>query len=66
MIRFLANVGDVASLIIHPATTTHAALDADAQVAAGVRPEQLRLSVGLEGADAICADLDAALAEADA
>ena len=66
MIRFLANVGDVASLIIHPATTTHAALDVDAQAAAGVRPEQLRLSVGLEGADAICADLDAALAEVDA
>ena len=55
----LANVGDVRSLVIHPATTTHSQLTESEQAAAGVRPELVRLSVGLESIDDILADLDA-------
>ena len=55
----LANVGDVRSLVIHPATTTHSQLSAQEQAAAGVTPELVRLSVGLETIDDILADLDA-------
>ena len=55
----LANVGDVRSLVIHPATTTHSQLTETEQVAAGVRPELVRLSVGLESINDILADLDA-------
>ncbi|WP_096390286.1 O-acetylhomoserine aminocarboxypropyltransferase/cysteine synthase family protein [Halopenitus persicus] len=59
---FLANVGDAKSLIIHPASTTHAQMDREAQRAAGVFPEMLRLSVGLEDPADLLADLDAGLA----
>ena len=55
----VANIGDVRSLVIHPASTTHSQLDADAQVAAGVSPGLVRLSVGLEHVDDILADLEA-------
>jgi O-acetylhomoserine (thiol)-lyase len=55
----LANIGDVRSLAIHPATTTHSQLTEDQQRDAGVRPELVRLSVGLESIDDILADLDA-------
>jgi len=55
----LANVGDVRSLVIHPATTTHSQLTESEQAATGVRPELVRLSVGLESIDDILADLDA-------
>ncbi|MCK9895856.1 bifunctional o-acetylhomoserine/o-acetylserine sulfhydrylase [Frankia sp. AgB32] len=55
----LANVGDVRSLIIHPATTTHSQLTEAEQAAAGVTPDLIRLSVGIEGIDDILADLDA-------
>jgi O-acetylhomoserine (thiol)-lyase len=55
----LANIGDVRSLVIHPATTTHSQLTESEQAAAGVRPELVRLSVGLESIDDILADLDA-------
>jgi O-acetylhomoserine (thiol)-lyase len=59
----LANIGDTRSLIIHPASTTHRQL-ADAQkVAAGAGPDVVRLSVGIEDAEDIIADLDQALAE---
>jgi O-acetylhomoserine (thiol)-lyase len=58
----LANVGDAKSLIIHPASTTHRQLDEDEQRAAGVLPEMIRLSVGLESLDDILWDLDQALA----
>jgi O-acetylhomoserine (thiol)-lyase len=58
----LANVGDAKSLVIHPASTTHQQLSADEQLAAGVRPEMVRLSVGLEDADDLLWDLDQALA----
>ncbi|WP_019071740.1 O-acetylhomoserine aminocarboxypropyltransferase/cysteine synthase family protein [Streptomyces hokutonensis] len=57
----LANIGDVRSLVIHPASTTHAQLDAGRQAAAGVAPGLVRLSVGLEGADDLLADLETGL-----
>ena len=57
----LANVGDAKTLIIHPASTTHRQLDEDEQRAAGVLPEMIRLSVGLEALDDILWDLDQAL-----
>jgi O-acetylhomoserine (thiol)-lyase len=57
----LANVGDAKTLIIHPASTTHRQLDEDEQRAAGVSPEMIRLSVGLESLDDILWDLDQAL-----
>ncbi len=54
----LANVGDVRSLAIHPASTTHQQLSPEEQVAAGVTPELVRLSVGIESLDDILADLE--------
>lgn len=60
----LANVGDAKSLAIHPATTTHSQLGEDQQRAAGITPELVRLSVGIEHIDDILADLDQALAVA--
>ncbi len=57
----LANVGDAKSLAIHPATTTHSQLTADQQLAAGISPELVRLSVGIEHIDDIRKDLDQAL-----
>ena len=55
----LANIGDVRSLVIHPASTTHSQLSGDEQVASGVTPGLVRLSVGLEHIEDIKADLDA-------
>lgn len=57
----LANVGDAKSLAIHPATTTHAQLNEEQQQAAGITPDLVRLSVGLEHIDDILADLEQAL-----
>ena len=57
----VANVGDAKSLAIHPASTTHSQLDAAQQKAAGLQPELVRLSVGIEHIDDIIADLDRAL-----
>ncbi len=57
----LANVGDVRSLAIHPASTTHSQLDADEQLTTGVTPGLVRLSVGIETIDDIIADIDAGL-----
>ena len=57
----LANVGDAKTLIIHPASTTHRQLNEHEQRAAGVFPEMIRLSVGLESLDDILWDLDQAL-----
>ena len=53
----LANIGDVRSLVIHPASTTHAQLDAAQQRASGVTPGLIRLSVGLEGVEDLITDL---------
>ncbi|HYZ86321.1 MAG TPA: O-acetylhomoserine aminocarboxypropyltransferase/cysteine synthase family protein [Bryobacteraceae bacterium] len=60
----LANVGDCRSLVIHPASTTHQQLNAEQQKAAGVEPEMVRLSIGLEDVDDLLWDLDQALATA--
>ena len=61
LLSHLANVGDAKSLAIHPATTTHSQLNEAAQKAAGITPDLVRLSVGLEHIDDILADLDQAL-----
>jgi O-acetylhomoserine (thiol)-lyase len=57
----LANVGDVRSLVIHPASTTHQQLPPEEQAAAGVTPDLVRLSIGLEDLEDIIWDLDQAL-----
>ncbi len=57
----LANVGDVKSLIIHPASTTHSQLTAEEQATTGVTPDYVRLSVGIETVSDIIADLEQAL-----
>jgi O-acetylhomoserine (thiol)-lyase len=57
----LANVGDTRSLVIHPASTTHQQLALDEQAAAGVTPDLVRLSIGLEDVDDLIWDLDRAL-----
>jgi O-acetylhomoserine (thiol)-lyase len=61
LISHLANIGDVRSLIIHPASTTHRQLTDEQRAGAGAGPEVVRLSVGLENAEDIIADLDRAL-----
>ena len=57
----LANVGDAKTLVIHPASTTHQQLKAEEQIKAGVSPEYIRVSVGIEDTADIIADLDQAL-----
>jgi O-acetylhomoserine (thiol)-lyase len=59
--QFLANVGDARTLVIHPASTTHAQLSEEEQRASGVTPDLVRLSVGIEDRDDIIADLDRAI-----
>ncbi len=61
LFSLLANVGDAKSLIIHPASTTHQQLSAEDQLASGVTPDLIRLSIGLEHVDDLVADLDRAL-----
>ncbi|MGW0038918.1 bifunctional o-acetylhomoserine/o-acetylserine sulfhydrylase [Gordonia sp. NPDC003376] len=60
----VANIGDVRSLVIHPASTTHSQLTPEEQLAAGVSPGLVRLAVGIEGIDDILADLDQGFAAA--
>ena len=62
----VANLGDTRSLIIHPASTTHRQLSVEQQEAAGSGPGVVRVSIGLEDADDLIADLDQALAKATA
>ncbi|WP_127903978.1 O-acetylhomoserine aminocarboxypropyltransferase/cysteine synthase family protein [Solirhodobacter olei] len=62
----VANLGDARSLIIHPASTTHRQLSEEAQEKAGAGPKIIRLSIGIEDADDLIADLDQALAKATA
>lgn len=57
-------MGDAKSLACHPASTTHRQMSADQQRKAGVKPEMIRLSVGIEHIDDIIADLDRALGAA--
>ncbi len=64
LISHLANVGDAKSLILHPASTSHSQLSEAERLAAGITPDLVRLSVGIEHADDIIADLDQALAQA--
>ena len=58
----LANIGDTRSLVLHPASTTHRQLTEEQRVNAGAGPDVIRLSIGLETADDLIADLDQALA----
>ena len=57
----VVHVGDIHTSVLHPASTTHRQLSEEAQIAAGIDPGLIRLSVGLESADDIIADLDQAL-----
>jgi O-acetylhomoserine (thiol)-lyase len=66
LFSLLANVGDAKSLVIHPASTTHSQLTEEEQVATGVTPDFVRLSVGIEHIDDILYDLDQALSKATA
>jgi O-acetylhomoserine (thiol)-lyase len=61
LIKRLVNMGDAKSLACHPASTTHRQMSSDEQAKAGVRPEMIRLSIGIEHIDDIIADLDRAL-----
>lgn len=65
LFSLLANVGDAKSLIIHPASTTHSQLSEAELLAAKIRPETIRLSVGLEHVDDLIADLAQALAQVE-
>jgi len=64
LVKRLVNIGDAKSLACHPASTTHRQMTPDQQAAAGVYPEAIRLSVGIEHIDDIIADIDQALAAA--
>ena len=64
LLYHVANIGDVRSLAIHPASTTHQQLSAEEQLAAGVTPGYVRLAVGIEHPDDIIADLSQALVKA--
>ena len=63
LFKHLVNIGDVRSLVCHPASTTHAQLTPEQQHAAGISPGLVRLSVGLEHKDDLIADLEQAIAE---
>lgn len=60
----VANIGDVRSLVIHPATTTHSQLSASEQLEAGVTPGLVRLSLGIENVEDLKADLEIGFAAA--
>ena len=62
----VANLGDTRSLIIHSASTTHRQLTPEQLIASGAAPNVVRLSIGIEDADDLIADLDQALAKATA
>jgi O-acetylhomoserine (thiol)-lyase len=61
LLSHLANIGDAKSLVIHPASTTHSQLTPEEQLQTGVTPEFIRLSIGIEDAEDIIADIDQAL-----
>ncbi|MCG2703201.1 MAG: O-acetylhomoserine aminocarboxypropyltransferase/cysteine synthase [Candidatus Omnitrophica bacterium] len=65
LISHLANIGDAKTLAIHPATTTHQQLSSEEQLAAGVTPDFIRLSIGIEHCDDIIADIEQALKKAN-
>jgi O-acetylhomoserine (thiol)-lyase len=64
LFKRLVNLGDAKSLACHPASTTHRQMSAEEQRVAGIGPETIRLSVGIEHIEDILADLDQALAAA--
>lgn len=64
LFSLLANVADAKSLVIHPSSTTHAELNEEEQRAAGVTPDLIRLSIGVEGVDDLIYDLNQALEQA--
>jgi O-acetylhomoserine (thiol)-lyase len=64
LFSILANVGDAKSLALHPASTTHSQLTEKQQLAGGITPDMIRLSIGIEHIDDIIADLDQALTAA--
>lgn len=64
LISHVANIGDAKSLAIHPASTTHSQLTAEEQLATGVSPDFIRLSIGIEHIDDILSDIDQALEKA--
>ena len=64
LISHVANVGDARTLAIHPASTTHSQLSPEAQLAGGIKPEMVRLSVGIETVEDIIADIDMAMEKA--
>jgi O-acetylhomoserine (thiol)-lyase len=66
LFKRLLNLGDAKSLVIHPASTTHRQLSSQELVSAGIKPETIRLSIGLEHIDDLIADLDQALDRATA
>ena len=66
LVSHLANVGDAKTLAIHPASTTHSQLTTEELAGAGVSPDFVRLSIGIEDIDDILWDLDQALAAATA
>ena len=66
LVKRLVNLGDAKSLACHPASTTHRQMSAAEQRKAGVTPEMIRMSVGIEHVDDIIADLDQALERAAA
>ncbi|WP_458576289.1 PLP-dependent transferase [Aliamphritea spongicola] len=61
----LANVGDARTLVLHPASTTHSRLDDEAMIKAGIGPDMIRVSVGIESIRDICADFSQGLKAAD-
>ncbi len=61
LLSHLANIGDTRSLIIHPASTTHRQLTEEQQISAGAGSDVVRLSIGIEDAADVIADLDQAL-----
>ncbi|MDY0189917.1 MAG: O-acetylhomoserine aminocarboxypropyltransferase/cysteine synthase [Desulfuromonas sp.] len=64
LIAMVVHVGDVRSCVLHPASTTHRQLTEEQQIASGVAPDLIRLSVGIENVEDIVADIDQALAKA--
>jgi O-acetylhomoserine (thiol)-lyase len=63
LIAMVVHVGDVRSCVLHPASTTHRQLSPEEQLASGVLPDLIRLSVGIEHIDDIIADIEQALAK---
>ena len=64
LLSHVANIGDAKSLVIHPASTTHSNMTAEEQLEGGITPDFIRMSVGIEDAEDLIADIDQALKKA--